>query len=49
MKYAVEMASAGMIHIPYFMMISSGIHIILRFLPQQLERLSVGITDGADS
>jgi hypothetical protein len=39
MKYTVEMASADMKYIPYFMMISSGIHVILRFLRQQLERL----------
>jgi hypothetical protein len=35
MKYTVEMASAGMIYVPSFMTISSGIQIIL--LPQELE------------
>jgi hypothetical protein len=38
-KYAVMMASGGMIYIPTFMMIPSGIKVILRLLPQQFERL----------
>jgi hypothetical protein len=37
MKYAVGMASGGMINIPNFMTISSSIQIILRSLPQQIE------------
>jgi hypothetical protein len=37
MKYAVEMASGGMIqaYLPSFMKIGSGIQLMLRFLPQQ--------------
>jgi hypothetical protein len=36
---AIEMTSDGMTYIPSFMMISSGIQIILSVLPQELERL----------
>jgi hypothetical protein len=39
MKYAVEMASVGMIYIPTFKMTGSGIQVMLRLLPQQYERL----------
>jgi hypothetical protein len=39
MKYAVEMASGGMLYIRRFVIISSGIQVILRLLPQQFERL----------
>jgi hypothetical protein len=39
MKYAIEMASGGMIYIPSFMMIGSSIQVILRLLPKQFERL----------
>jgi hypothetical protein len=39
MEDTVEMASDGMIHLPSFMMISSGIQVILRLLPQQFVRL----------
>jgi hypothetical protein len=35
MKYTVEMASDGIICIPSVMKIGSGIHLILRVLPQQ--------------
>jgi hypothetical protein len=44
------MVSGGMkySYIPSFMTISSGIQVILRVLPQQFERLSVGITDERD-
>jgi hypothetical protein len=35
----IEMASNGIIYIPSFMKIESGIQVILRVLPQQLERL----------
>jgi hypothetical protein len=48
MKYAAEMVSGGLIHIQSFMTIGSGIQVILRILPQQLERLSDGITDETD-
>jgi hypothetical protein len=33
MKYTVEMASDGMICVPSFMKIGSGIQVILRLLP----------------
>jgi hypothetical protein len=39
MKYTVEMASGGMIYIPGFMTIGSGIQVILRVGPDQFERL----------
>jgi hypothetical protein len=39
MMCAVEMTSDGMTYIPNFMTISSGIQVILRVLPQRLERL----------
>jgi hypothetical protein len=45
MKYAVGMASGGVIYIPSLMTIGSGIRVILRVLPQQSERRNVGITD----
>jgi hypothetical protein len=37
MKYVIEISSGGMIYIPNFMMIGSGIQIILSILPQQFE------------
>jgi hypothetical protein len=33
MKYAVEMASDGMLHVPSFMKFGLGIQVILRLLP----------------
>jgi hypothetical protein len=39
MRYTVEMASDGMTYILSFMMIDSGIQVMLRVLPQQFERL----------
>jgi hypothetical protein len=39
MKYIGLMASVGMMHVPSFMTIDSGIQVILRVLLQQLERL----------
>jgi hypothetical protein len=39
MKYTVEMTSDGMIYIPDFMKIGSGIQVILRLLPGQSEKL----------
>jgi hypothetical protein len=39
MKWAVEMYSGGVINIPSFMAIGSGIQVNLRLLPQQFERL----------
>jgi hypothetical protein len=35
MKYTVEMASDGMLYIPSFMKIGSGIQVILRLLFEQ--------------
>jgi hypothetical protein len=37
--YTIEMASVGMIYVPSFMTIGSGMRVILRVLPQQFERL----------
>jgi hypothetical protein len=37
-KYAIEMATGGMIYIPKFITICSGIQVILRLIPQQFER-----------
>jgi hypothetical protein len=48
MKYAVEMASGGMIYIPSFMMIGSGIQVILRLLSKNFRGCNVGIIDGRD-
>jgi hypothetical protein len=39
MKYTIEMTSDGMIYIPSFVTIGSGIQVILRLLPEQFERL----------
>jgi hypothetical protein len=39
MKYAADLASDGMIYIPSFVTIGSGIQVILRLLPQIFERL----------
>jgi hypothetical protein len=40
-KYSVEVASHGMIYLPSFVMIGSGIQVIVVLLPQQF---GVGIT-----
>jgi hypothetical protein len=45
MKYAIEMASGSMMYTPTFMMIGSGIQVMLRLLPQQFQ---IGITDERD-
>jgi hypothetical protein len=45
MRYTVEIASDGMIHLPSFMKIGSGVQLILKLLPLQLQGCSVGITD----
>jgi hypothetical protein len=37
--YAVEMTLDGMIYIPSFLTIASGIKVILRMSPQQFEKL----------
>jgi hypothetical protein len=39
MKYTVEMTSDGMIYIPCFMKIGSGIQVILSLLSRKSERL----------
>jgi hypothetical protein len=44
----VEIAAGGMICMPTFMTIDSGIQVILRLLPQKFKRLTVGITDRED-
>jgi hypothetical protein len=48
MKYAVEMASKGMIYIPRFMKTGTGVQAILRFFFTNLRGCSVGITDERD-
>lgn len=44
-----EMASRATISVPSFIAVWSGIQVMLRSLPQQFDRLSVGITDLKDS
>jgi hypothetical protein len=39
MKYAVEMASDGLMYVPSLMKIDSGIRVMLRVLSQQFQRL----------
>jgi hypothetical protein len=46
MKYDFEMASCGMIHIPSFTNISTGVRTILRFCLRSSRGCNVGITDG---
>jgi hypothetical protein len=46
MRYIVELASDGMIYIPSFMKIGSGIPAILRFYFINLNDCNIGITDG---
>jgi hypothetical protein len=46
MKYAVEMASCGMIYLQSFMNIGTGVQAILRFRLRNLRGCNVGITDG---
>jgi hypothetical protein len=48
MKYLVEMASRGMICIPTFMKIATGVQAILRFCLRNLRGYNVGITDERD-
>jgi hypothetical protein len=47
-KYAVEMASRGMIHVPCFMKTDTGVQAILRVCLRNLRGCSAGITDGRD-
>jgi hypothetical protein len=44
--YAVEMASCGMIYLPSFMKIGTGVQAILRFCLRYLRGCIVGISDG---
>jgi hypothetical protein len=39
MEYTVEMAARGMICIPRFMTVGSGTKVLLRLLPQELQKL----------
>jgi coenzyme F420-reducing hydrogenase gamma subunit len=49
MKYAIEMASGGMMYIPCFMMTSStGIRAILRIWLSNLNGCNISITDGRE-
>jgi hypothetical protein len=48
MKCAVEIASGGMIYIPSFMKVGTGIQVILRFCLNNLICCNVGITAGRD-
>jgi hypothetical protein len=48
MKCVVEMGSCGMIHIPSFMEISTGVQAILRFCLRNLRGRNVGIIDEKD-
>jgi hypothetical protein len=47
-KYAVEMASCGMINTPSFMKIGAVLQAILRFGLRNLRGCNVGIIDGRD-
>jgi hypothetical protein len=46
MKYAVEMASCGVIYVASFMKIGTGVQAILRFCLRYFRGCNVGITDG---
>jgi hypothetical protein len=48
MMDAIEIASGGMIHLPSFVKIDTGIQEILRFYFSNLNGCSVGITDGKE-
>jgi hypothetical protein len=48
MKYTVEMASCGIICIPSFMKIGTGVQAILKFSLRNLRGCNVGITDVRD-
>jgi hypothetical protein len=47
-KYAVEMASCGMINIPSFMKTGTGVQAILRFCLRNLRGCNVRVTDERD-
>jgi hypothetical protein len=46
MKYAVGMASCGMIHVPSFMKSGTDVQALLRFCPRYLRGRNIDITDG---
>jgi hypothetical protein len=48
MIYALEMTSCGMIYLPSFMKIATGVQAILRFCLKNLEGCNVGITEVSD-
>jgi hypothetical protein len=47
-KYAIEMASDGLIYVPSFMEMGTGVQAILRFCFSTLRGCDVGIADGRD-
>jgi hypothetical protein len=48
MTYAVGMASCGMIYVPSFMKIGTGVQAVLKLCLRNLRGCNVGITDGRD-
>jgi hypothetical protein len=48
MKYTVKMAAGGVIYIPSFMKICTGVQAVLRIRLRNLRGFNVGITDGRD-
>jgi hypothetical protein len=48
MMYAVEMPSRGMIFLPSFMKVSTGLRALFRFCFSNLNGCNVGITDGKE-
>jgi uncharacterized protein YraI len=48
MKNAIEMASGGMIYIPNFMKIGTGVQATLRFCLKNLRGCNVDVTAGRD-
>jgi hypothetical protein len=46
MMYASDVASCGMIYLPSFMKIGTGVHAILRFCLSNVNSCNVGGTDG---
>jgi hypothetical protein len=48
LKYVAQMTSCGIIYIPSFMKISTGVEAILRFCLINLRGYNVGTTDGRD-
>jgi hypothetical protein len=48
MMYVIEVVSYGMIYIPSFIKLFSGVHEVLRFCLSVLRGCNVGITDRTD-